>query len=229
MAAEIDTTELPDERFSLLINLAQTQVLAQTIHSDNYDLRLVGLLGFNGALIVVDFAVKDSLLGGRWWVPLIFLAASSFLCLWSPDSKEAGGSRPAASASSGEDPVGDVSDLGPSPRAFFMENRTKSPPRFQAQLLADLSQTLGDNEWSIDRKKQHLVWAGYFLAGAVASGAIVALGLQNIVGWADWEIEVSGVLAVAAWHWFAPTLASFTGWADRLAGIVWRHLREIVG
>jgi hypothetical protein len=246
LAAELDTGNLPDERFDLLIDLARTQVLAQTIHSDNYDLRLVGLLGFNGALIVVDFAIKDSLLGGRWWVPLVFLAISSFFCLWSPDFTDT-----ASTAASSGDPEGGVSDLGPSPSAFFVGNREKSAPEFQAQLLADLGQTIGGNEWLIDRKKQHLIWAGYFLAVAGASGAIVAVGLQNIVGFSRWEIEVTGALAVASWHRLDPALASFVSGANRLSlgtwswlrpgladaaakaghlvGVVWRQIEEIAG
>lgn len=56
-----------------LIGLARTQVLAQILDSDNYDLRLMGLLGFNGALIAADLAAK-SVFGALWWSPLIWVS-----------------------------------------------------------------------------------------------------------------------------------------------------------
>ncbi len=62
------------------LRLAETQLLAQSADETSLDGRTMGVLAFNGALLVSDIAAK-TLLGTWWWAPLPTVGVASALCL----------------------------------------------------------------------------------------------------------------------------------------------------
>lgn len=62
------------------LSLAQTQIAGQLAEETSLDARAMGVLGFTGALIGADIAVRE-LLGTGWWIPLIPLGLAAIVCL----------------------------------------------------------------------------------------------------------------------------------------------------
>jgi hypothetical protein len=132
------------------VALARAQLDAQSSAADNIDLKAMGLLGFNGALVVADLAAKD-LIHRLWWAPLPGLAVSIALCL-------------AVSARY-------AFEQGPDPAAFYTSVGGQPPAVALAQLLADLRSAYTTNLVPLERKWRLLTAALFTLfAAAVAAG-----------------------------------------------------------
>lgn len=119
----------------LLITAAQTQLLAQTLDSDNVDGRSMGVLGLNGALVAGDLATK-AVFGVAWWIPLPGLAISALILL---------GVR-----------RGIQLELGPSPRDFHDTYGSLPGDRAKLQLIADFDDALRRNAGMLVRKERRL-------------------------------------------------------------------------
>ena len=234
--------EPPFETLDTLIGLARTQMLAQVIHSDNYDLRLVGLLGFNGALIVVDITLKKGL-GKWWWAPLIGLALSSILCLWSRSHFKRSKRDPAAAQAGdvrGSLPLEDrrkesttattknwFNDFGPNPKDVLEAYGLSSLPAFQEQLLVDLNQTLQNNNAEMLAKQKRLLLAVMVVLVTVLGAAAGAIGFGEIAGAVADAAQKAAEVAVdlsrgaahqtaLAWNWLKAGVVHLTRHARRL-------------
>lgn len=135
-----------------MIGLARDQLALQSAAADNIDLKAMGLLGFDGALIAANVAAKG-VIHRLWWVPLPGLAISIVLCL-----------AVAVRYSFLE---------GPSPEAFYAAYGGQSPAVALVQLLADLGEAYRRNQHPLTRKRQLLtcgltVLLLTFVAAAVA-------------------------------------------------------------
>jgi hypothetical protein len=107
-----------------MLTLCQTQMLAQIADETGLDGRTMGLLGFNGALLAADIAVRD-ILGMWWWLPVPFLVAATALCLRSILSQD--------------------THLGPEALTFFTTFGSKSSDEARSQLVAELDVALRAN------------------------------------------------------------------------------------
>jgi hypothetical protein len=58
------------------LSLARTQLIGQLADETSVDGRMVGTLGFSGALLAADLAAKGAL-GGFWWMPLPVLGVAA--------------------------------------------------------------------------------------------------------------------------------------------------------
>lgn len=131
---------------------AETQLLAQIADETSLDGRLIGVLGFNGALIAADIAAQP-LLRFWWWAPLPFLATASFRCFRSIFSKE--------------------TLLGPSALAFYADYGGQTARLAREQLLADLDDNRKKNaQRSADKARVlksalRILFVGLFVAGAL--------------------------------------------------------------
>ncbi len=141
-----------DEILASALVHAETQLLAQIADETSLDGRLMGVLGFNGALIAADIAAQP-LLHFWWWTPLPFLAVASFRCFRSIFSKE--------------------TLLGPSALAFYADYGGQTARLAREQLLADLDDNRKKNaERSADKAKVLksallILFVGLFIAGAL--------------------------------------------------------------
>lgn len=62
------------------LSLARTQLVGQLADETSVDGRMMGTLGFSGALLAADLAAKDAL-GAFWWVPRPVLGVAALCCL----------------------------------------------------------------------------------------------------------------------------------------------------
>lgn len=62
------------------LSLAQTQLVGQLADETSVDSRMMGALGFSGALLAGDLAVKGAF-GEFWWMPLPVLGIAALCCL----------------------------------------------------------------------------------------------------------------------------------------------------
>lgn len=137
----------------MLVGLAQTQLLAQMLDSDNADGRSVGLLGLNGALVAADLAARG-LFGADWWLPLPGLGLSIAILL-----SLRRGTR---------------LELGPAPRAFY-STYGGNLRRARLVLLSDLDAALRRNDQLIVRKERRMAVAVAILGATAAySTALLA-------------------------------------------------------
>jgi disulfide bond formation protein DsbB len=136
-----------------VIALARGQLNAQSAAGDNIDLKAMGLLGFDGALLAANLAARDLLNGHPWWLPLPGLAISIVLCL--AVSREY------------------QHDAGPDPAAFYASFGGQTPPVALAQLLVDLRAACERNAPRLALKRR--------LLGAALAAVLVAAAIAGIV------------------------------------------------
>jgi hypothetical protein len=135
-----------------MVALARGQLDAQSNAGDIIDLKAMGLLGFDGALVAAVLAAKDLLEPHPWWVPLPSLALSIVLCL--AVSREY------------------QHDAGPDPADFYASFGGQTPTVAFAQLLADLSEARHRNAPRLTVKRRLLTAA---LGTVVLTAAIAGI------------------------------------------------------
>src|SRR4051812_12955804 len=135
-----------------VIALAGGQLDAQSAAGDNIDLKAMGLLGFDGALLAANLAARDLLKDHPWWLPLPGLAISIVLCL--AVSREY------------------QHDAGPDPAAFYASFGGQTPAVALAQLLVDLRAASERNAPRLAVKRRMLATA---LATVLLTAAITAI------------------------------------------------------
>jgi hypothetical protein len=116
-----------------MVVLAISQIEAQTPAADNTDLKAMGLLGFNGALIAANVALKDSL-HHLWWLPLPGVAASILLCLMVSRQYEF--------------------EAGPPAAEFYATYGGQTSAKALAQLIADLEASFLHNLGALADKRK---------------------------------------------------------------------------
>ena len=139
-----------------VVGLARGQLDAQSAAGDNIDLKAMGLLGFDGALLAANLAAKDLLKDHPWWLPLPGLGISIVLCL--AVSREY------------------QHDAGPDPAGFYANFGGQTPTVALAQLLADLRDSRERNAPRLTRKRRLLSAAlGMVLLTAAVAGIVWGL------------------------------------------------------
>lgn len=133
------------------LQLAIAQIAAQGAAADNMDLRAMGLLGFDGALIAAAVALKDTL-HHLWWLPLPGLGVSIFMCLV----------------------VGRWYDLEAGPRAleFYSEFGGQTSTQALAQLIVDLDASFRANLRVLGGKR---TWFARALSTLLLTGIAIAV------------------------------------------------------
>jgi hypothetical protein len=141
------------------LSLAQTQIAAQLADETSVDARMMGTLGFSGALLAVDVPSR-SLLGAAWWVLLIGLGLAIGACF-----------RPALSVRRFAE-----ADVGPPAGVFYSAFNGISLDAARQQLLADLVVAYERNADRIRLKRRALRTAVLILAiGLAATTSVVGL------------------------------------------------------
>jgi len=134
------------------LELGETQLLAQIADETSLDGRLMGILGFNGALLAADIAAK-SILHFWWWSPLPFIAFASYRCFAAIFQEE--------------------TKLGPAALEFYAEYGGQNAREARAQLLSDLDASRRKNTERATEKSKvlkqalRILFAGLFIAGAL--------------------------------------------------------------
>jgi hypothetical protein len=134
---------------------SETQLLAQISDEAGLDGRSMGVLGFNGALIVADIAAK-ALLHFWWWSPLPFVGVSIFLV-----------AKPI---------LGEETYLGPEALTFYATYGGQTARAAREQLLADLDRSFQANSRRAGAKATALtralatIGAGFLVAGVLILG-----------------------------------------------------------
>jgi hypothetical protein len=134
----------------------EIQLLAQIADETSLDGRLMGVLGFNGALLAADIAAKP-VLHFWWWSPLPFVAFASYRCFTAIFQEE--------------------TKLGPAALEFYAEYGGQEARAAREQLLADLDASRQNNtkravEMSkILRQSLRILFVGLFIAGALIAFA----------------------------------------------------------
>jgi hypothetical protein len=134
--------------------LAQTQIAGQVAEEASLDSRLMGILGFAGALVGTDVAIRE-LLGTCWWIPLIPLGLAALVCLSA---------------------VRNVrlvpTDLGPEPGVFY--STYSGSPRLLAhqQLLAELVVAITRNARRVDAKRHAVRFSTVILTVGLTTSAV---------------------------------------------------------
>jgi hypothetical protein len=128
------------------LSLAQTQLLAQIADETSLDGRMMGLLGFNGALLAADVAAKG-VLGTWWWAPLPFVAITTALCSRSIFGKD--------------------TYLGPEALTFYTSYGGQSSGLARKTLLADLD--VAYKTTPVEPAKRHAFSDGHWVHLRLAS------------------------------------------------------------
>ncbi len=140
------------------LSLAQTQIAGQLAEETSVDARAMGVLGFTGALIGADIAVRV-LLGSGWWIPLIPLGLAALVCLGSilgPHVSRA--------------------DFGPAPGAFYASYSGQPFALARRQLLAELVAAIAQNARRTATKRR-AVRASIVLVGVGLAGSAITFFL----------------------------------------------------
>jgi hypothetical protein len=153
-ARTLDRAEETHAGIHALIDLAQTQLIAQILDSGNADGRSMGVLGLTGALVAADLAAR-SVFGAIWWLPLPGLALSAAVLL---------GLR-----------RGLRLELGPAPRAFYSAYGDQRV-RGRLTLLSDLDATLQRNDQTLAQKERRLALAVTVVAITIAYSTAAFVG-----------------------------------------------------
>lgn len=146
---------VPDQDVVLAAALdhAGTQLLAQIVDESGLDGRLIGVLGFNGALVAADVAAQ-AILGRWWWMPLPFIACASILCFRSIFGKD--------------------TSLGPETLDFYAAYGGQDGRAGREQLLVDLDAAFRANAKRAAEKARILKAALVLLsAGALVAGPLM--------------------------------------------------------
>lgn len=122
------------------VELAETQLLAQSSRIDALDLKAFALLGLDAALVAALLAAKGDL-GRHWWVAMIGIGISVFF--------------------GGAAAVGTTNGLkqGPEPEEFYLSKPWTSDTQFLSELLTWLQSSLKSNV-AFESSKRTLVSAG---------------------------------------------------------------------
>ena len=123
--------------------LARTQLVGQLVDETSVDGRMMGTLGFSGALLAACLAAR-SLLGAFWWMPLLVLGLAALCCL-------------GPTLGLGID-FRRGTDLGPIADAFYLLYSAEPLARAREQLLYDLGRAISNNAHRL-RAKERALWA----------------------------------------------------------------------
>ncbi len=142
------------------LSLATIQIAGQLTEETSLDSRLMGTLGFTGALIGADVAIRD-LLGTGWWIPLIPLGLAAVVSL-----------------SSVLGPRLSRADLGPGPGTFYASYSDQPFALARRQLLADLVMAIAQNARRAAAKRRAARSSILLLAIGLA-GSTITLSLSS--------------------------------------------------
>lgn len=136
------------------LQLANTQLLAQSQDEVGVDGQAMGLVGFGGAVLGVSLAAI-SVLGAVWLVPMVAAVSSTGLCLALQ--------------------VGARGDVGPAASRFCsLYGRGPGVPGCE-QLLSELDRSIHANARRIRLKRQGVRLArGILLVGLLFTGLVLA-------------------------------------------------------
>jgi hypothetical protein len=136
----------------LVRDLAYRQLDSKISSSDNYDVKAVGLLAFQGGAIAAVFAAKDAFHG--WWgIPalLLLVAASATVAVTWPRRF----------------------DYGPEVKAFYECVQAQSAAEANVFLVSELKGSLNVNENRLRQKSQFLFAALVLTLATGISGATI--------------------------------------------------------
>jgi hypothetical protein len=143
------------------LSLAQTQLVGQLADETSVDGRMMGTLGFSGALLAADLAAR-SVLGAFWWTPVVVLSVAASCCL-------------GPMLELGVD-LGRGTDLGPNANALYRAYGGQRSTAPAEQLLSDLDIALSSNARRLRAKQRALRVAVLALAvGFPVSAAFIGL------------------------------------------------------
>jgi hypothetical protein len=134
-----------------MVAMAIAQIAAQTAAADNNDLKAMGLLGFNGALVAANVALKDSL-HHLWWLPLPGIVISIAMCLLVSRHYEF--------------------EAGPPAALFYAAYGGQTSVNALAQLVADLDFSFQHNLGPLTEKRK---WFGRALVTLLATALVAAI------------------------------------------------------
>jgi hypothetical protein len=138
---------------------AETQLLAQIADETSLDGRLMGVLGFNGALIAADVAAQP-FLRFWWWSPLPFVAFASFRCFTAIFQKE--------------------TLLGPAALKFYATFGGQTARAAREQLLADLDATrLKNTERAADKSRALKDALRTLFVGLLVAGGLIVFATPS--------------------------------------------------
>jgi hypothetical protein len=126
------------------VDLARSQLVAQSARLDALDLKAFALLGLDAALVAALIAAKGDL-GRRWWLALIGIGFSILLGSIAAAGNEAG------------------VKLGPEPDDFQESADWHSDGDFLEQLLVRLQRSLNENKGFEDHKRSLVSVGGTLL------------------------------------------------------------------
>jgi hypothetical protein len=123
------------------LSLAGTQLVGQLADETSVDGRMMGTLGFSGALLAACLAAR-SLLGAFWWMPLLVSGTAALCCL---------GPTLGLGVS-----LGRGTDLGPIADSFYRAFRTEPLSAARELLLSDLGKAFSNNANRLQVKERSL-------------------------------------------------------------------------
>jgi hypothetical protein len=140
------------------LSLAQTQLVGQLADETSVDGRMMGTLGFSGALLAADLVARSAL-GEFWWMPALVLGSATLLCF-------------APTLWLGEDSMRKT-DLGPGANAFYQRYGGQRPRMSRQQLLSDLDRAFASNMRRLRAKERALRLAVMTLAVGLPLSALL--------------------------------------------------------